>query len=302
MRDSIVSLSAWLWARLLEEDGFSRIWYGLATAMVIVGGGLIYNQATGGGGGCALPSYPDVSCTGYPSGQSFTSSAGVTITTNNATYDGYHFTGSVFINATNVTIRNSWIENDDQYALTLEAGASATVEDTEIECGDLSGTKGAFIDWFSLGITFSRDNIHGCEDGIYASSTFILEDSYIHNLATGGPNPDPHNDGVQTDGANGYSIVHNFIYGSDTSAIGNCNDPLGSNCSGMANILIDSNLLAGAGWTLYCPRQTTSNFVVSNNHWLNNTWAFGPNTDCTGEIDGGGNQIQETGTPVSLNT
>lgn len=39
-----------LWHLLLSENGYSRIWYGLATAMVIAGGGLIYNQ-TGGGGG-----------------------------------------------------------------------------------------------------------------------------------------------------------------------------------------------------------------------------------------------------------
>jgi hypothetical protein len=37
-------MSRWLWSRLLEEGGWSRIWYGLATAMVIAGGGLIYHQ------------------------------------------------------------------------------------------------------------------------------------------------------------------------------------------------------------------------------------------------------------------
>ena len=206
-------------------------------------------------------------------------------------YDGLDISGTVTVTATNVTIKNSRISNVGFFGVDIEGG-SVTLQNVEIDCGG-TGTKGIL----NGGFTAIRVNIHNCDDGVFADRDFTIRDSYIHDLAT---SPIAHNDGIQSVDAINITIVHNRIYGVDTSAInlnGNSGGPLAQNA------LVKDNLLAGGGWTLYCPADASTNVQILNNAFSTKFFpkvgGFGPATDCARVIQSG-NVYHETGEPITL--
>ena len=156
-------------------------------------------------------------------------------------------------------------------------------------------------------MTARRVDISGCENGLSINQNVTLTDSFVHDLYASST---AHSDGIQLSFGhwNGSSypccavnvtIQHNTIYGTDTSAI--ISNKLGPD----VNILIDSNLLAGGGYTLYCDQNGIkgTNYRVTNNHFSRiffpNVGFFGPSTDCSDETQSG-NVIHETGAPLFL--
>ena len=235
--------------------------------------------------------YPDASNTGVPAGTSLKPTGGFTASTTNAVYDGLDISGTVTVTATNVTIKNSRIKDVAFFGVDIEGG-SVTLQNVEIDCGG-TGKKGILNGNF----TAIRVNIHNCEDGVFADRDFTIKDSYIHDLAT---SPTAHNDGIQSIDAINVTIEHNRIYAVDTSAIW-----LNNNSGGQLaqNALVKDNLLAGGGWTLYCPADASTNVQILNNafstKFFPNVGGFGPATNCAGEIQSG-NVYHETGEPITL--
>ena len=77
-----------------------------------------------------------------------------------------------------------------------------------------------------------------------------------------------------------------------------------SNSGGDTNVLIENNLLAGGGWTLYCESGGTgTNYRVINNRFSRKfgpkVGYFGPSTECSDETQSG-NVYHETGRPLRL--
>jgi hypothetical protein len=179
------------------------------------GGSALKFQA---GGSCALPKYPDATCTGVPSGTALTAYTGPTnITTANTVIDSKTVTGCLEIQAANVIIKNSKINcfsggAGSAYAILLDDGPgwnnwSLTIQDSEIDCG--GDPPGGFNNSTALGsafITVRRANIHGCENGFDVNQVMDIQDSYIHDLrqctlAEGCSAPDgSHTDGLQMSG------------------------------------------------------------------------------------------------------
>ena len=167
-----------------------------------------------------------------------------------------------------------------------------TIQDTEIVCP---------IGAWNTGIRFSnftaiRVNIHDCENGLDIGNHVTLRDSYIHDLATG----PTHTDGIQSgDGSTRRSSttrstvsIHRRSTSTTTQAVPTTH-----------NVLIKDNLLAGGGWTLYCPSPATTTSRSSTTSFSTNfspkVGQFGPATDCAGEIQSG-NVYHETGAPLNL--
>lgn len=289
-----------------EEHGWGRIWTGLAMAIALAGGGLVYQQVTQSTAACALPNYPDASCTGVPSGVSLTSSPGsLIVTTNGATVDGLNVGGSIVIrNATGVTIQNSKAEGIviEGAALTL-TNPRLTIQDTEINCPGASGDKGVqasnvpggFGD-HARNFTAIRVNVHNCEDAFFVDDNFTVRDSYVHDLVDC---PTCHNDGFQIFGEqNGHNIIiqHNRIYAIDTSGMQFNQTPTGPPT--FQDVTVTENLLAGGIFTLYCPQVPPTNFNVTNNAF--STIFFPtvggelPSTECADDETWSGNFVYET--------
>jgi hypothetical protein len=280
---------------------------------------------TSGGGGdsgggsttsCPLPKYPDATCTGVPAGIALIVVNGdMTISTANTTISGKDIRGCVEVTAPGVIIKNSKItcthatpdvvsSADGAYS-----GTPLTVQDSEISCGNTSGTAVG-----DTNIVTYRLNIHSCENGYDIDANVDVEDNYIHDLYN---SAESHTDGIQfasghyvsatnhsiVTGVLGVTINHNTILsrgsnGTDTTSA------IISNRGGDTNVLIQSNLLAGGAFTLYCEQSATgSNYRVLNNHFSTiyhpTVGAYGPSTDCSDETQSG-NVYHESGQALHL--
>jgi Bacterial TSP3 repeat len=239
--------------------------------------------------------YPDETNTGVPTGTSLTPRSGtVTVSTNNTVLNAISTSDCVVVTGYGVTIKSSKV------GCVIVDGAAAdpanprlTIQDTEIVCPIGSWNTGIRFNNFNA----IRVNIHGCENGLDIGNHVTIRDSYIHDLATG---PELHTDGIQSDDGSNSTIEHNTIYGANTSAVNINYDPDGTHTH---DLLVKDNVLAGGGWTLYCPLPPTTNVQILDNQFSTvfspKVGEYGPATGCAGEIQSG-NVYHETGLPLNL--
>jgi hypothetical protein len=173
------------------------------------------------------------------------------------------------------------------------------VEDSEIDGLGSPDTQG--IGWG--GFTLRRVNVHGVGDGVRANGGVLVEDSWIHDLASGNGS---HNDGIQVTEGSNITIRRNAIENahSQTSAI-----LLGADQGSIANVLVEGNLLNGGGFALYGGAEPPAGNTISNIRLVGNRFGrkffakggyYGPMTATNDpRITVSGNAWQDTGAAVS---
>jgi hypothetical protein len=188
--------------------------------------------------------------------------------------DGKDIRGCVEVDAPHVTIRRSKISCPDFYVVGSftdhYSGGGLLVQDVDINCQNTGGTGIG-----SYGLTASRVDISGCENGFDIDNTVTVRDSYIHDPYSTSEN---HADGAQLNPGGHITFVHNTIFMPEsTSAII-------SNPNGNSDVLVDDNLMSGGAYTLYCPRDHSTDFRVIDNRFSTVSGAkggeYGPWTDC----------------------
>ena len=218
--------------------------------------------------------YPDAATTGAQ-GTLTSRSGNMTVTTDGAVIENIDLKGTIRIQARNVTIRNVKITSSDYWPLFVE-GTGATVEDSTIVG---AGSSQASIGDAGGNNVFRGLNLYGGADGIKIANNSTLADSFIHDLARG---EGLHNDAVELSGTVGIRILHNTILNSNsqTSAIF-----IGGNSSPTTDVVVDSNLVAGGGYTIYGPKGDagvgpSSNVRVTNNRfstrYFSRSGSYGP--------------------------
>ncbi len=237
--------------------------------------------------------FPDATNTGVPANwvPIKTVNGDQSVTTAGATLDGWDIHGCLNITAPNVTIRNSRILGAGcQYAVHNFSTGLQVLHST-ITCGGGNG-NGISDNEFSA----IADDISGCENGSNVSTVngsagnVLFQDTYIHDLVSANG---AHTDGVQIgQGAAHLRFLHNTIYNpaGQTSAIimWDEGDPQNS------DVTIADNILAGGGYTLYCPRSDAPNDQVTGNHFV--PGFYGPSNGCTaGHVTWSGNVLDATG-------
>jgi hypothetical protein len=241
--------------------------------------------------------YPDVSNVGVdPLVPRQIVNGDVTLSTPGQVYQDKTVNGEIVVTAQNVTIRNVQLNNNSAwYGISVMSGgswdttnANLTVDHSEINLGGFFDVKGIAFNGYTLENSF----IHNGADCAH----FGVGVSLINNLCSVGPDanndgwPDsgfscadgPHYDGFQSDGGNGITIRHNTVRNpcGQTSGI-----LMSSNTSGISNVTVDNNLLAGGGYTLYCNAgPDVSNETVTNNRFARTFYPqsgyWGPTTGC----------------------
>jgi hypothetical protein len=254
--------------------------------------------------------FPNASNTGVPAGTALRAYTGPrTISRPGTVVDGKAM-GCIRVTVPGVVIRRSKISCGDGYAVFSRdgdhSGTPLVIADSEIDCR-MSGAT-------ALGearIVARRLNIHGCENGGDINQAFDIQDSYVHDLFQ---SESAHPDGFQF--ASGHyengslrtasrniTIKHNTIYATrDDGTIGNAS--IISNRGGDTNVLIQGNLIAGGGYTIYCEQGARgSNYRVLDNAFSRRfspkVGFYGPSTDCSDETQSG-NYIYETRKPIRL--
>ena len=253
--------------------------------------------------------FPDVESVGVKSGAALTPVSGnVTLSTPGQVYENKLVTGSITVTAPNVTIRNvKLVTTDTSYGIRAFGWQNDTdgllVEDVEIDMNGRLATKGIAFD----GYTARRVFFHNGSDCAHFGSGVAIEDS----LCVSGPDADDdgwpdttafcggteHFDGFQSDGGNDIRIRHNTIRVpcSQTSGI-----LMSTNTSGIRNVTVSDNLLAGGGYALYCNAgPDVPNETVSGNRfartWFPRSGYWGPTTGCEDADVFSGNVWDDTG-------
>jgi hypothetical protein len=225
---------------------------------------------------CPLPKHPDASCTGVPAGVALSVKNGnMDIKTPNTVIDGKDIRGCVRVYAPGVVIRRSKISCSDFIVVasfrTDYSGTGLRIEDSEISCGGGPGTGVS-----DSNVTALRLNVHGCENGFSLDSSVSVSDTYVHDLYTGGGG---HPDAVEMEGGSGITVAHNTLF----AGVGG-NSAIITDPTKMSNVTISDNLMAGGAYTLYCPRDSSSNVRVINNRvsrmFYPKGGEYGPWTDC----------------------
>ncbi len=239
---------------------------------------------------CGLP---DASNTGVPPGTKLTVVNGdLEVTKAGAVVSGKDIRGCVTVDAPNVTIRDSKVTCTAYYGIgsfTGEySGGRLRIEDVEVDCQDHNTTAVG-----SFNVTALRMNIHGCENGFDIDNTFTVQDTYIHDLYEGATG---HADGIQLAGGSNITITHNTIFDpGGTSAII-------SNPDKNSNVLVQSNLMAGGAYTLYCPSDSSTDYRVIGNRvstvFSSKGGEYGPWTDCGKVAVNTGNVWDNTLSPL----
>lgn len=125
-----------------------------------------------------------------------------------------------------------------------------------------------------------HNNIFGAANGYDVAGGF-LHHEFIHDLSNTGP--DPHSDGIQT--SSGLAIANLTIQrctilGYGDGALANSAIIFAVGSSSFTNVSVDSNVLAGGGYTLILPASgATGVTVTSNDFWTlynANVGQFGP--------------------------
>jgi hypothetical protein len=214
--------------------------------------------------------FPNAANTGVPVGTKLIPVSGdVVVNTANTIVDRQEIHGCIVVNAPNVIVRNTRVAGDCFWGI-INNSTNLVVLDTEISCGATNGTGLG-----SQSFTALRVEITDCENGFNVLGTAVVRDSYIHDLEDGGG---AHTDGAQfNQGASTILFQHNTIISPEpggTSAIIAWNEGNPQN----ANVLITGNLLAGGTYTLYCPRQNSTNFRVTNNRF--GPYEYGSTDSC----------------------
>jgi len=218
--------------------------------------------------------FPGPGNTGVPAGLSLKATAGRTITVDNTVIDGERITGGLTIAAKNVTVRNSAIASsfatgeaaNGTGVIKILAGASATIDHCDLD-GQSRTHSGIWYEGASL--VARANDIRNTNDGIFAwdSGGFTIEDNYLHDFTTATANG--HIDGFQTEGASNGVIRHNTydINSGQTAAIG-----LWDGRRNTDNILVENNLIAGGGFSIYA-EDYSATFSLTNVRHVNNKFS-----------------------------
>lgn len=205
--------------------------------------------------------YPNAANTG-PSGALSVVNGNVSLFTAGAVYENKDVNGCISVTAPGVVIRNVRVRCSGGYAIGTDGaadgnGARLTIADSEIDC--LGTDHGTAIG--DNNIDVARVDIHGCINGFDIDKNVTAVDTWIHNMSCAGS--DPHTDGAQiVFGAQAVLFIH-VVFDMTTatcatSAIITPGDPI--------QLTVDSSILAGGGYTVYCGNGS-SGYRFTNNRF-----------------------------------
>jgi hypothetical protein len=217
------------------------------------------------------------------------------VTEDDTIVENLELLGTLFIEADNVVVRNTWIYTSNFWTVLLSSG-SALIENVEIGHPDFVGQRGLGGD----NVTARGVNIHHVEDGIKLGSNSTYDRLWIHDLDSIAEGP--HGDAVQADGdVSNATIRNSYLDSTGPLGLGNAAAQIESSLGPIDGIIIEDSYLNGGNYTIFNRdggNGIPANIVIRNNR-------FGPNfrfglLSTDGDIEEGGNTMAVDGSPVVL--
>jgi hypothetical protein len=233
-------------------------------------------------------------------------SGSITVTQDGAVIENVSVTGTIAVNAANVTIRNFTIDgNGSPYGIHMRSMASnVLIEDGEIYGINSSGLLGA-------NFTARRLNIHHSGgDAIKTTSNNLVESCWMHHL---GMNPGAHADGNQTRSGSNITFRGNFFDMPVPESAAGPGAPFNSNAASInqakagniSNMVFDRNWMNGGNYTLFITAKNgyTFNGCTVTHNRFGRDYRFGPlvTSGPLSNIHLSGNVWDDTGELMSIN-
>ncbi|MDB5527009.1 MAG: hypothetical protein JWR51_112 [Devosia sp.] len=247
--------------------------------------------------------WPDATTTGVPDGVKLLPSGDIVVTKAGTVLSGLNITGSVYIDADNVTLQNCKITSSSFAVVQIRNGSDGVI----VQNCDINGLNAGGQGISGYG-KFIGNDISGVADGINVTGDHVLiQDNYIHDL---GGTSDSHYDGIQVDGGvSDIRIEHNSVINDHGQTAAVMIDDFFGHTS---NVVVNNNLLTGGGYTVYVTGldgNGTENVQVTNNHIGSGQWGdtyfAAANPVYTGNVNDGdalaaqlGNQGSGGSTPI----
>lgn len=190
--------------------------------------------------------FPTLSTTGVPAGAELTPSESLTITEDGTVVDGLHVKGVITVDADDVVIRRTLVDNTGRYPIKVESDVrNLLVEDVEIDGNGL-----ASVAILRDNYTLRRVDIHDVRDGPRIEGPdVVIEDSYIHHLTRtdGG-----HHDAIQIRQGTNLVIRGNNLqaYHPEQDDSMNAAIQVGSLTGELTGMLVEGNLMNGGNYTI----------------------------------------------------
>lgn len=221
--------------------------------------------ATGAQSCPSYPAFPGANCTGVPNGTTpILVNGDVTLSTPGMVYDARDVTGTIYVQADNITIKRTIARQGIQIR-GWEGVKGLVIEDSEI--GPVTGSGGddgiAFSDY-----TCRRCDIHGFSDGAKINGNVLIEDSWVHDLFI---KEGDHADGLQNYNGNGNVTIRHSSITLGTGA--NAAIFMADNPSG--TMLIENNLLSGGQYTLQFLDNAGYTAIARGNYFVRGTYTYG---------------------------
>ncbi|WP_066942306.1 hypothetical protein [Microtetraspora fusca] len=220
--------------------------------------------------------WPGPDDTGVPPGVRLRPSTSFTVTRDGMVVDGLEVTGSITVEADNVTIRNTRVRGVSDYwgILQRKGHTGLTVEDSEVFGNGRRRTQFGILNQGVM-ITVRRVEIHTISKGV-STDQGLVEDSYLHDPKYYSGD---HTDMIMSNGpaVEGTELIirHNTIVNTldQTGAVS-----LFQDFGVVRNVTVQDNLLAGGGWTLYAGaggKGASSNVKIVDNVFSRRVWRNG---------------------------
>jgi hypothetical protein len=170
--------------------------------------------------------------------------------------------GMIFVQAPNVTIKNSVVTSNSgklgmaangTAGITVADGASATISNVTV-----NGSNGVHACIWHQGTQLSVNavNCYGVDDGVFSwadsgysqttGNNFTISNSYFHDFTKATSNG--HEDGYQTEGASNGLIQHNTY---QLTAAADADIAIWDGLRSSSNITVTGNLMTGGGFAIY---------------------------------------------------
>lgn len=207
-------------------------------------GGSAGEGAGGAAGEGPLLEWPNADNTGVPADLALSPSEGMVVTTDGQVLEALEVAGAIIVRASDVVIRNCRITHDTT-AIRFEEGSNLRVERVTLVGDDAETLDGAIQAWGDLQVR--QIQVRGFGEGIdlYGAGG-LIEDSYFHDMANARGEL---MDGIEAWEAAHLTIRHNVLEMPDGNSV--IKLPLDVPVPGGDDVLIENNLLAGGGYTVY---------------------------------------------------